>query len=934
MATVDFKNDNRQAQDEQYDPYGNARDLYRQEQEAPQSLDDSKPNTDSTDKTSNINDTRSQEEAPSSTPDWKTDVSEKGSTNKKQPTTIWAQIKKRGPLGAIIGLVGGGGIIGGGFLSPAGLIIHLKEIFVNKLDTMSPVMGERSDIVMGKRMFGTNLTCKIKVRCRFSGLTSRQMDRLRIQGAEILDKDGKPITKNALGRYTGGKTLVMPDGSKIEASAYKKSLRSNSALRDISRSVFAPRYMSWNDSISKDIRAKKRLVTNPEWGNAEDEKDTRKNVLKAVAGEGFTAQTQDVPASEKPPTTDPNTGKPVQNPPVDLAAEAGDMAATINDQAATLTTAAQNGDPIPTIPSDPAGAASLPETPIKGNALKSIVGFFNPADILVGLCNTYKLTKTIVFAARALVVVNAMRFASQFFSSADKLKAGEGTSNDAEAPAKILERTDQYGDSFGDSVSYQYTEYGSVPDKPIAFSLAGNGVVLILTAIVSWINSHLGKTLVNDGCKVLTNPFVQGALALSSFIPGGGQIVGVISKVGVKAAEVTAKELITNMVKKMAEAAIKKASDAFTKDALKSAAKTVGKEFLKLAATAGGIFLASYLTERYAIPFLARIISNTSINADMDGVAAVDTIFGGFQATNNAASQEGGEVALSQQQAASFYTFANESTATYVADMRAQSNPFDVNNPYSMSNNLAASFYTFASKIKSSSLLALPGAIFSAFNPAKLFSGSTVFADSQVGCPEDTYLNDHHLASTPACGPKTGVVDVNFLQTADPDTDVTTWMLDNKQIDNDGNAIPDSDFAKYQTECLTDSPIIDPDLAGDSPALPETCYDTQLNETTERKMFSMYIIDNRVTNAMDGASATSADVQPSTSAYDVASSMLQSALAQDTNDTAVASTVQPTQPAEPKPLEKALQATGSLANTIPNLSQYSIFSPFTGVAMS
>lgn len=856
MATVDYKNDDKK--DERLDPYSdNARKLYSQEQNSyDREFDNIASNFDDTAsgdqedaniaKTKNIDNTKDQEENAGG---WKTNVSENGNkSNKKEPTTFWAQVKKKGPMGTIIALVGGGGLIGGGLLSPAGALIHIKEILVNKFDTMSSAMEQRTDLIMSKRMFGTNTTCKIKVRCRFSGLTSRQMDRLRIQGADILDKNGDPIKRNALGRYTGGKTLVLEDGTKVDAKSYMRTLRSNPALRDLGRSVFAPRYASWNDKISQDIRAKKRLVTDPEWGNGDD-KEARKDVYRAVSGESYTAQTQDSPSSQQYTTDKQGNKVPINQNQQDLVNQTGDMASAINTQASALETAASNGDLISQLPSDAAGAATMAESKVTGSLLKSAVGFLNPADILVGLCGTYKLSKTIIFAAKALVVVNAMRYASQFLSTADKIKAGDATSTDAEQAMNIMERPDKYGDSFGDSVGYQYSEYNQVPDKPVAFSLAGNGVILVLTTVVNWIDSHLGGAkFVQGACNVLSNPFVQGALALTSFIPGGGQVAGLISKIGVKAAEDGAKALITDAVKKMVTAAIEKVA---SKDALKAAAKVAGKEFLKLAAQAGGIFLAGYLTERYAVPYLARVLAGAMLTGSEDGVTAMDTTAGGLNAINNSTAQEGGLVPLSQQQAASYSAFNDSSTATYVADMRAQSNPFDINDPYSMSNGIAASFYTFASKVESSSLLSLPGAIFSALNPAKLFSGSTAFADTQNNCPEDTYLSDHNLASTPFCGVIEGTTDVNMLQTADPDTDVTTWMLNHNQIDNNGDAISGSDFDKYQQECITDAPIIDPNIAGNSPTLPPTCYDTIANATQERKMFSLYLIDKRVTDGMD-----------------------------------------------------------------------------------
>jgi hypothetical protein len=91
-------------------------------------------------------------------------------------------------------------------------------------------------------------------------------------------------------------------------------------------------------------------------------------------------------------------------------------------------------------------------------------------------------------------------------------------------------------------------------------------------------------------------------------------------------------------------------------------------------------------------------------------------------------------------------------------------------------------------------------------------------------------------------------------------------MLDHNQIDSDGNPIDGSAYATYKNQCLIDSPILDPDLVGDEPSLPPTCYDTQLNNTTDRKMFSLYTIDQGATDDMDAPDQTQ-DTAATTSNY-------------------------------------------------------------------
>jgi len=684
-------------------------------------------------------------------------------------------------------------------------------------------------------------------------MTNRQMERLRIQGADILDKDGKPITKNKLGRYTGGHTLVVTneDGSKtkIKAGEFRAAMRSDPNVRSLGRSVFAPRYLSWNDKISKEIRAKKKLTTNPEWGDG-DEKDARKKIYAATSGESYTAQSQDNQG-----TTTDEDGKEKKEP--GQSVDYGDDTDAINKESDKLKAQAAAGDLIDPIPTDPAGAAVMPDVEPSTSPVKKALGFLNPADFLVGLCTTYQITSALVLTAKVIALANAMRYAAQFLSTADKIKAGEATSNDAEQAMNVLQKTDQYGDSFGDAVGYQYPEYGTVPDKPVGSSAMGNGVVLVLAAAVRWVNNTLGKHTVTTGCRVLTNPVVQGALALTSFIPGGGQIAKAVTGALTKTAKVIAEKAIKEAVQKMVKAAAEKVS----KDALKTAAKNATKTFLKMAASAGGMFLAGYLLQKYAIPYLARELSGTDAPV-ADGAASMDTITNGMDATNQVTAQERGLMPLSKDEVSAFTDFNDSSTATYVADMRAQSNPFDINNPYSASNAVASTFYTFASKVTHSSLLSLPGAIFSSLNLSSLF-GNVASAKVNTNYCDDDYLNERNLAASPFCNVVMGFNDINMLQTADPDTNVTSWMLDHKQIDEDGNA--KGDYATFLSKCITDSGNKQiTDLGDEETQLDETCSDTLKNKSTERKMFYLYTIDTGTVDAMDAPDDQPAEAKTET----------------------------------------------------------------------
>ena len=65
---------------------------------------------------------------------------------------------KKGPTGLIIGIATAGGVGLGGILSPGAALVHIKEVVVGKLDTLTSVNTARADIGLKKRMFATSTT--------------------------------------------------------------------------------------------------------------------------------------------------------------------------------------------------------------------------------------------------------------------------------------------------------------------------------------------------------------------------------------------------------------------------------------------------------------------------------------------------------------------------------------------------------------------------------------------------------------------------------------------------------------------------------------------------------------------------------------------------------------------------------------------------------
>ena len=775
-------------------------------------------------------------------------------TGGKQKVIGKAFLKRKGPAGVVITVVTGGGLGIAGLISPAGALIHVKEIIQEKFDTMSSVVEERSILAMRSRIFSTvdtNATCKIKVKCRYKGLTENEMKNLRESGADVLDADGKPITKSKLtGRYTGGKTLVVPhiDGSKekIEAKAYSAAVRSNPSVKSAVKSVWSSAYgVLQKSKASLDWRASKKLTTNPDVGDGSDkdpEQEARKKIFSMDSGEELS--TDAVAPAQSDYTTDKD-GKKVLNG--NQVPDLDQFSSGLNKASDEARAALAKGDFVAPIPSDIAGAAAMDPSPISSGFFGKAFGYLNPTSIIVGMCTTYKLANAAVMISRTYLLVNAMRYAAIFLAAADKVKAGDGNSNLVSQLMTILERVDPYNDAFGDSVGYQWAAYGTLPDKDIASSATGNAVIHALALSVAWVNHTLGKKNVRTGCKILTNPVTQGLLSLTSFIPGGGAIFSGLKTVLTAGAKTTIEGSIKKSIEKLI---VKNVKDKLTKDALKSAGKIAGKEILKMAGGALGIFVAGYFLERYFVPYMLHL----NMNGSEDGVTALDTVANGRDATNQGTGLDYGMQPIKADKASAFMQFDQNYKNTYEADMRAQSNPFDILDPYSASNSLASTLFNFSSKLKNSNILSAPAAILSAINPTNLL-GSTAHAVpvNDAGC-DDEYLNDQKLATTPFCNVIVGYSNTNKLENTTPEQN-TDWMLNQNQIDENGDPVPDSDYAKFQEKCGTNAGSMtitdfEPAEGSETEVMPEVCYSDK-TDSDEWQNFYLYNIDTSTGDAMD-----------------------------------------------------------------------------------
>jgi len=193
---------------------------------------------------------------------------------KKSPVTFKSLLKKRGPIAAIVGILGLGGGILGIFLSPATMLQNIMENFTWKNDSASVVKETRMKKVIN-RMLGSGDDAGIcnnkKIKCKTGRLSNKALTKFKKSGLVPVDSDGKEIDIKKRGypekNPTHWKVEGLNDGKPIESSKLKDELLKKENRKIASKvygrtGLFKMRFHAWTGKHISKLYDKFKLKRN------------------------------------------------------------------------------------------------------------------------------------------------------------------------------------------------------------------------------------------------------------------------------------------------------------------------------------------------------------------------------------------------------------------------------------------------------------------------------------------------------------------------------------------------------------------------------------------------------------------------------------------------------------------------------------------------
>jgi hypothetical protein len=408
-------------------------------------------------------------------------------------------MKKRGPLGAIIAIVALLGFGAAGFLTPSLLLVHVKEMILEKINYQHSSMSSATMMLYKNKFESTTsgiCNNKISIACKFSTMSDKQVAKLKASGIDV-ESGGKTL----FGRTKPSKMTFK--GQEISPKDFKTTFITNTEFRQSMNSAYNTRFAGFVDNTWRKVASKLGLSKSKVEISGDTDSEKLKNVQsKTKNGLEVDADINNRKVAEGDPKPDGTKYTKAE-------------AETFNNNLA------DQGSEISDTTKQIADSGKKSSSSVFKSAGSSAIKGLNVVGLAQSACGAYTLSQAVGYAAKTARLLQLTAYAMIFLNVADQIKAGDAKAEDVEYLGKVLtaEQKNFYKD-VGDGAStdlkpatnsegYRYFAYGDnpqMPDRAMQYMVAG-GLTGQLLQLNTNIMSSLGSSP-KDVCKLVNNPLV------------------------------------------------------------------------------------------------------------------------------------------------------------------------------------------------------------------------------------------------------------------------------------------------------------------------------------------------------------------------------------------------------------------------------------------
>lgn len=594
----------------------------------------------------------------------KYEKSEGGKKPRKQPFTLRGVFKKKGPMALIATLLFGGGGILSFMFTPALGLVNFKEVLMGDLNDQLSAYSLRSDAVLRTKIDQRSSgICKgvVKIRCQFTTMNAKQIDRFKKAGFIIEDGDTRTA---AFGRE---RILRMkaPDGTVINNPQDLKNLARTPAGRNLMLRAFNPVYMGFSDAVAN--KTFNRLgLSKASWF---DPKKGATDSARAVIGsDEARSRPGPIADGDRQYMIDPESGERVY-----ADGDNADKFNALRDEASRVNTELDNK------------ANAVPGKALSGvltGGLKgaSIVGVVDSG------CTVYNLARSVAAAAKAARALQLAQFSMVYLNTADAIKAGTATPEEVAYLGEKLAEVDTTQFIIDETQQYTGTE-----TSPSA----------VFASLEETPNPNYGKSAYDSpGFKVAAYNEAPQLTAQSLQYTIGGGLTGSFSGV---TDDIVAAIPATSPADIRATCSVVQSWWVRIGGLAIGALAAIGTGGISLAVSVGGS-IALAAAAPFLEAYLIDIIKGQVVGPDTDSVDAGDALFAGTAHINGQMAQARGMKPLTDEGLQEYLAINEEVQNEYIAAARyeAKDTPFDIMNQYSFLGSFGRTLYPSVTKVGSS----------------------------------------------------------------------------------------------------------------------------------------------------------------------------------------------------------------------------------------